>query len=223
MAYYNLEHKKFFVHIPKCAGQSVANFLMNLPDQHKYTPMYTGHTTADQCLKFLNETYPDVSFNGFAVMRNPYYRFVSAYNFTIWQGKMVMEGRHGKLMRTKEIDCNAWQLLGELDPYNFIVEWRNYINGSGKIDFLKEIPYAIPAFRSQTSYINADTTIFVVDQNINKIKKAYQHIVGAELPTILKINQTNLKLFRVEMLDAPTKDLIAEVYAEDFLKINVDA
>lgn len=211
------------MHIPKCGGQSVANFLLNLPNEHAYIGMNSGHKTADECEKLLEKLYPDVGFKGFAVMRNPYKRFVSAYNFSLWQGKMMMEKRSGKLIRSDRQDNLSWQILGKLDPYNFAKKYGDFLQGKGTIDFVEAIPFAVPAFNPQVTYINQTTELYNLDKNLNKIKKFYSELIGIKINPILKINQSNLTILKYENLDQPTKEMIYEVYYQDFLTSGTEA
>lgn len=68
--------KPLFIHIPKCAGISVKEFL----NKSYQVPIIDGHYTCSQMkakAKFINYEYDHI----FTVVRNPYSKLVSTYLF----------------------------------------------------------------------------------------------------------------------------------------------
>lgn len=221
MAYYNLKTQKYFVHIAKNAGQSVARLLEQLPGDLAFMPMQIGHAKWNEAEDYLANLYPGVKFTGFAVFRNPYDRFVTAYDFGLFQTKLLIEGKHGKLAGSSLDHKKSWHTIGSSSPRDLLYAWGQYRKGlPSDIDFRAELPWMIPTLKSQCSYIGEDTAIIYLERNINKIRKMFSSMTEEEIPRFPKVNQGRLSYLKHMGLDQETKELIREIYAEDFERGN---
>jgi len=83
------QHKLIFVHIPKTAGMSIAKSFGQKwsLDSHRLAPYYSNHKYSD--------------YQKFAIIRNPYSRLVSTYNYIkskpYYDGKRIC-GPQGRLL-----------------------------------------------------------------------------------------------------------------------------
>ncbi len=95
MPFVNHKNKFVFVHIPKCGGRSIKKvFDLKLHDHYGLSEL--GFKSTDYC--------PDLSVDGlfkFAFVRNPWDRFVSAYEY-LKRGGIPFYDRHKTIAIKKE-------------------------------------------------------------------------------------------------------------------------
>jgi Sulfotransferase family len=183
------EHRCIFVHIPKCAGVSVCTSLFgNLAGGHTTLRMYQ--------IVFSPREYTE--YFKFSIVRNPWDRLVSAYQF------LKNDGMND--------DDRTWaeqHLSGYPDFDTFVQGWLNETNVRKGIHFLPQSEF-ITNCRNQ-----ADLDFIGYFENLDS---DFAHIcarlgVTASLP---RLNNTRSrgKDFRTYYTDK-TRRIVAEVYAED--------
>lgn len=112
-------YKTVFIHNPKCAGTSIKSALMANPDGHwKYGDW---HYTITQ-LKKIPLTHND--YHKFAVVRNPYDRFVSAFTYNI-EKVCVPEDYHWVSYPLSYKVLSSYIIRGD--------RWSNRLSGSDLI------------------------------------------------------------------------------------------
>lgn len=211
MAYYNLRLKHYFVHIPKNGGKAVADFLTNLPDDFAFEPMFEGHLTAQEIETELNKKFPDVSWTGITTVRNPYTRYASAYDFSLYTAKLMIEGRHRKADKVVNDVEQSWIEIGKLTPHTMLEQWIN-----NREFFNTNLAYIMPALKQQSVFVLPTTVKFNVEA-LKHFKQYFENLTHMHLNNITVQNATPLPYAKLQGLRPETKQLINEYYADDFI------
>lgn len=213
MAYYNEKHGIYFIHIAKTGGKSVADFLLNLPGDNSFIPMSKGHLEANKIEEYLNQKFPNKTWTGITVLRNPFNRYISAYDFNFYTAKSIMENRYSKTQPIN--DKIMWLKFGVLTYDSLLNEWVNYQNKKSSTNFLKVLPFTISTLRKQSEYVLPSTIKFKLE-SINSLKIYFQNIIGEELLDIKIVNETKLHYAKLAKLNEDTLNLIKKYYNDDF-------
>jgi len=183
-----LERKKcIYIHIPKVAGTSIANTIFELP-------IYPGHYK----WWFYSTYFGKKQFNSmykFTVVRNPFDRLVSAFEYLskggnsprdkIFQEKFIPEGMSFQLFVEKLHANKEMQQWIHLQPqYHFIfdeyeekmvddiIKFENFRDGIqvilNRLNITKEMNHAKKSNRKAYSKYYDDKTIFLVAELYNK-------------------------------------------------------
>jgi Sulfotransferase family len=216
MAYYNLKLQHYFIHIPKNGGQAIANFLKNLPNEFAFVPMEHGHLMANEIEEELSNKFPGVSWTGFTTVRNPYTRYVSAYDFGFYTSKLMIEGRHRKAGNHVESIEQSWIEFGKLTPHTLLDEWIKFCEGSANVDFVKHLPYVIPGLKKQSDYVLPTTKTFHLESP-KYLRNYLQNLLQCELDSVTRINATPLPYAKLQGLKPETKALVESYYNDDFI------
>ena len=196
-------HKTIFIHIPKCAGQSVEETFLNDIGldwwQHRHLfgcfkkpstwsnnfPDRLAHLTAYEYfdLDFINkETF--CQFYKFSIVRDPFDRVVSAWKEL-----------------TKSIDSNKkdinFFILNTLPKY---ISEKNYF------------------FKSQKDYLLDPKTDKILVDNIFKIDEIKSNWEKVKIATGIKLDLTYRNKSKDIKIDVSEncKDLVKELYKEDY-------
>lgn len=120
--------KCIHVHIPKCAGTSIAYAFRGswLDPFDKINRIRQGHATAYEIKKYYANKEQWNNYFKFAIVRNPFERVASAYNFLIGESKSKFENRvwfRSFVTRTNQFK----KMLGEKNKadrksYHYIVK-----------------------------------------------------------------------------------------------------
>ena len=201
-----------FLHITKTGGQSISkaalkhNIKWGINDQQ-----FVGRFTAHNLLSNIDNAK---AYDWFTVVRNPYERLVSEYNFF-----HTAANPFDPIEATRK---NAIFIAG-YHPLQ-INEYKNF--GVNKflqqeislIDFHKERTRF--RFLQQSRYFEDGFNIHVIkfenlEEEFNELMLRY----GYEITLDEKINVSN-KIASIEDLSAETIKLINETYKEDFIRFN---
>lgn len=182
--------KSIFVHIPKCAGDSVSIAL--------FGNSAGGHATLSD---YVNIFEPErvASYFKFTIVRNPWDRLVSAFHF-LKKGGWNEADRlwfNAELGHFKDFDefvkgwvskDNIWKRWYLQPQYHFIVEGRRKID----IDFVGYLENIDEDFRYIAKRIGIDCQL----QHINKSKHDdYKNLYNEETKAIVaEVYETDIKL-----------------------------
>lgn len=190
------ENKVIFIHIPKAAGNGITMSLFGLPS--------AGHFTWE---KYAKNREKFMIYYKFSVVRDPYERFVSAFNY-------LKSGGIG------EIDDEfSEKYLAGLDLNEFV---RKLSVDSG---FRKDILFWIH-FRPQSDFIFDNNERLMVDdlyklEDMNVRFKELADKVGVGDVQFSRVNE-NASKFSTELSDY-AKEVVREIYSKDFRLLNYDA
>ena len=187
---YGFHQKKIiYIHIPKCGGISINKALYN-----NYGGM---HRTASDYL-FAFNYYKFNTFFKFTVVRNPYTRLFSAFNFLKKGGFNKNEAAWVNKNLSDYKDFEQFILGGGLKEEKII----NYYHFRKQVDFLKlPKPYKID-------------NIYKIE-NLEALKKDLAAI--GSYPNLRKLNQTFYDTEIRTILNKEIQNIIYEFYKEDFL------
>jgi hypothetical protein len=193
----SLAHKVIFIHIPKCAGQSIEEtFLNDLNlnwDDHRYLfgcfekpsswnkniPHRLAHLTAKEMLEF--NLLPEEIFNSFykfTIVRDPVDRLVSSWNYL-----------------NLEADFNDWVSSTVLLEYKS----KNYF------------------FKSQSEYLFDENNKLLVDDIVPfKSLGSPSHSFYNYLVNITSLSHRNISNKRTIDVSEATKRLIKDLYQKDY-------
>lgn len=192
MTDWNRRHRAFFVHIPKTAGTSLYDALGMSPLPYTHAPA-----------RVLQRLYPEEyrTFRTFSVIRDPFDRFVSTFEFL----------RSG--VTWPEQKAWAEQMIGTLSFRDFVLQLgrdRGYRNRVMSYNF----------FFSQHYFLSDRSGRIIVDELLR-----FEHLAEdfAALATTLGI-EGRLGHARASTrdqgtgryFDGDTRDIIAGLYARDF-------
>lgn len=181
------DRKAIFVHIPKCAGVAINRAL--------FGNLAGGHTTLDE---YLNAFEPRciAEYFKFTVVRNPWDRLVSAY-FFLQGGGMEQKDRTGF---KKEFDHR-------MEFKDFVKSWLNRTNIWRWHHFRPQYHYML----EKRGKVHLDYVAFL--ENMEADFAFIANRIGVDC--ILKKSNNADHASYVDYYDEQTRDLVAEVYAED--------
>tara|TARA_R110001583_G_scaffold105202_1_gene252647 strand:- start:13918 stop:14577 length:660 start_codon:yes stop_codon:yes gene_type:complete len=181
------DKKAIFVHVPKCAGVSIAKTLFGC--------LAGGHTTLDEYINVFEPKFI-TSYFKFTIVRNPWDRLVSAYFF-------LKKGGFGLKDKT-------W-FEQELSTYSsfddFVRNWVNKKNIQKWHHFRPQYHYIL----NRHNKIKLDFVGYLenIDEDFNTIKKQ----IGVNC-TLENSNKSQHNSY-INYYNDETKEIVKEVYAED--------
>lgn len=184
------DKKVIFVHIPKAAGTSVCKAVFNSSDSSHYTARCFR---SDNPKKFQ-------SYYKFTVVRNPYERFCSAYNY-------IQNG--GERLSAKDKHFRDTFLINYAD-----------INDFAENGLTKEEVGQRPHFDSQHEYVyDNDSSTLIVDY-VGRLENldAFSEHLSEKLNSTINVghqNKTNNNRNVIE-LSEKAKKFVYEYYRKDF-------
>ena len=219
------KHKTIFVHIPKAGGQSVETMFLNeyglnweerselllrKKEKHERGPQRLAHLRARD---YVDYGYIDKSiFNSFfkfSIVRDPYKRVFSLYNFL----------GYSKVISLKTFICEVLESNVKNDHYFFRSQYDYLYDSKGQllIDFvgkLESIELDIKEVIKNAGVKNLELP------HVNKSKGEWKRAIGllVKTPGLLKdisiLNQTK-KSFDLGLTDE-LKDMVYHIYSNDF-------
>ncbi|MBZ8133731.1 sulfotransferase family 2 domain-containing protein [Afifella sp. IM 167] len=179
-----------FIHIPKTGGTSIEKWLGRFGSPSLYNPKLGGDMP---CVPqhFHKDIYeymfsPDFFDYKFCVVRNPYNRMISAFNYRM---------KTRRLYKYSPFNLHQWCRL-EFLRYRT----SSYILGNH--------------LRPQSEYIYGDPEIFYFEEGLGKVKAKIEAMVGTEIEDDMKVYKKSVPT-ATGMSDS-TADLIYNFYKSDF-------
>jgi hypothetical protein len=129
----NDDLKIIFIHIPKSGGTSVRRLLENIPGTRRISGLYT-HCSALDIRDYIGEAVFESYFR-FSLVRHPYDRLTSFYNFALSRALERIEARkHGRSVKngiSEKTDIDTVREMTSVSPANWIteVEFNSHIFG----------------------------------------------------------------------------------------------
>ena len=191
------ENKPYlFIHIPKNAGTYIRKIMPGMNGGH-------DHASINEIKQKLPELYEN-NFT-FAILRNPWERCVSMYNFHVNTESMDIKGwGHYGMNILKKHNVESFDDFVEL-----LYKHRNKIRKLGEIVWEKQV-YFIQD-KNKNIIVNELIKIEELKDKIEKIKQRFN--IDIENPTS-KINVTNSGDYR-KYYTQRTKHLVSIIYKED--------
>ena len=219
----NHEYKYIFVHIPKTAGSSIRHILPE-SDEWKFPG---GHAPARTYYGFFLRNFPVNKvakvplglgkwneYTKFAFIRNPWARFVSAYNFLKNGGK---GNRESIVIKNEVIDKHP-----SIKHFicNEVVTDSDVLNGDEDL-IDGDICYRLYHFKSQYQMLNHVETNQLLIDNIYRFEELQQGIasmlkkIGLPVKALPHLKKsTDVKPY-TDYYDDETREIIAIKYKKD--------
>lgn len=200
------ETNSLFVHIPKAAGKSICSSLYGKP--------LGWHASIRHYEIIFSKQELDRMFT-FTIVRNPWDRLVSAYNFTRQGGFLDADGRSHSQRSTmaKQIsdfasfddfvknfdfidnvrNCDGKACLLFIPQWRFITGWDSKI----AVDFIGKLENLAEDFKHITSKIGTEATLKHVNKSRHKKDNDYRSYYSDESAEIV----ANLYKKDIELLD----------------------
>tara|TARA_S200000501_G_scaffold278970_1_gene262895 strand:- start:778 stop:1413 length:636 start_codon:yes stop_codon:yes gene_type:complete len=193
----NLKRAFYFIHIPKCAGTTIENLFEQIKFNTFLAPK--DYRAIRQCLKIppthfdislVENIFPLDKLYTFAIVRNPYDRLVSDYNWAI----------------TKPNNALFYQKMSfeEFCIHSF-VEYSK--DGNARDNHI----------RPQHHFISNNVNkVFKLEDGLDEeIGEVFEDI-GVQITKKIVLNKLNASTRPVFEINQTTKDLIYDFYKEDF-------
>jgi hypothetical protein len=187
-----------FIHIPKAGGTSIEDWLRQVCPLSFHNsrvghglPCVPQHFHAELLDYLFDESFIDYSF---AVVRNPYWRLLSEYNY-----RMSHRRRHQAVFPRPSFRRWVTSTLSRYARNQYV--YSNHI-------------------RPQVQFLFPDTEVFRLEDGLDVMKKRLAEVLGS-IPRS-EILQRNQSVPLVESIDKGTAAIIQDFYAEDFAKFGYD-
>ena len=198
-----LDNPHFFIHLPKCAGNSIKKYLKD----NNFPTIILGHSTFYPFYKFPYEVSKSNNPNAFCVVRNPFERIVSAYFFL----------RKGGMNFMDEKTYNKY--LSEYEDFQDFI-----LNGLGNNKNCKTLIEKVIHLIPQTNFlINKDGELCVAKKNLIHLEnfkkefETYLHSLGKEYKELPWENKScERRNYKDEYKNNEMIDIVSEVYDKDF-------
>ncbi len=186
----SFKHKLIFIHIPKNAGTSITNTL-NMLD--------AGHHTPEYYIK----NYPNEwkNYKKFAVVRNPWDRVVSNYEYAKLEESYWHSSKNNKPYG-KHVDYSLLQNKTFVDCVGILISNRSNLRHQG--------------WRNQSTYLKLNNS-FIDDIETVKFENLQEELknkinIDINIPTI---NSSNHNHYSSYYTDGSLSNGIRQVYIED--------
>lgn len=186
MPHINYENKYIFVHIPKCAGNTVKNVL-NIPGH--------DHSGIEACYKS--------DFFKFAFVRNPWDRFISAYLY-------LKSGGWRNMDSSQDWDRDYCQVV---NSYNSLKEFvREPHVWLGMIHFRPQFGFVVKDTKDSIDCLDFIGRVENLDNDLRYICSQ----INVPYNTLPHINKTkNRQRDYTKYYDDELRDIIAKIYSKD--------
>ena len=193
------KHKLFFIHIPRTAGTSIYEAL-DLDYCRHYTWQY----------HYINHSSVWYKYNKFSIVRNPYTRAVSTYNY-IKMDESYWHSVSGNAPDGKHIDYDFCTNHTFKETINEL--YSNFLDGSLSGDEWLRQTFFI--FHKDRLMVDDILKFENLPDNFYNLMNRYG-INGVELPTLNSSNTSNYMRY----YDKELKNKVYEIYKEDFNELN---
>lgn len=181
-----------FIHIPKAGGTSIEEWLrqsypLSFHNSHVAhgLPCVPQHFHAQLLAYLFDSAFFDYSF---AVVRNPYWRLLSEYNY-----RMSQRGRREKIFPMPSFGRWVTSTLRKYEKDNYL--FSNHI-------------------RPQNEFVFPQTEVFRLEEGLDALEARLAQVLGAPLPAA--IARSNRSSSVVDTIDARTAAMIYDFYVKDF-------
>jgi len=189
------ETKSIFVHIPKCAGVTIANSL--------YGKRWAGHLRVLHFQSAFTKSEFDSYFK-FAVVRNPWDRVYSAYRFL----------KDGGLTNSDKA-WTAENLVNYKDFGEFVKGWLTKASAETKAHFIPQHRF-ICAPGAEGHAMDFLGRYERLQEDFDRIKRRMYPGGEGEKIELGSLNRTSpSSISYVEAFTPETRDIVADVYAKD--------
>lgn len=192
-----------FVHIPKCAGTSIIEAMVNIDPSTKH-----GHNSWN-FYKNLNSTY------SFSIVRNPWDRVVSCYNYakmdsSYWHGTNKIYGEHPDYKLANSLSFK--DLIKLFYKNKFLLNYPAYRRTHFRHNWDRQVPYIY----------DYDLNLKVSDlYRFEDLDKVIPELCKRFNLDILHINKSNIdNVDYKSFYDEETKNMIYDIYREDIDVLN---
>lgn len=216
-----IDHKRkfIFLHIPKCAGTSIGNLIINEFKYNKkelplfkdfnyfYYDSYRIHY--DNLNKHILKNY-----FVFTIVRNPYNRFVSEYKYNEELDIDDFDYYCENFEKIWDKKYHKIEKLNDVPNKNYIEIANNFYNNIHRISQTNFLNGSYTDYLDKTKYINK---IIKFENLSNEIKFIYSKL-GIKNFKIEHHNSSNIKKFEHKKvnLSKKNKEIIYNIYKEDF-------
>ncbi|MFC1772629.1 sulfotransferase family 2 domain-containing protein [Pseudomonadota bacterium] len=188
------EHRCIFIHIPKCAGVSIAQSL--------FGNQGAGHYSASQYREFFGDATYDDYFT-FAFVRNPWDRLASAYHFLRRGGfndaDLRWASRHLQHYVSFDNFVKNWVTPEHVRSWVHFEPQCDYLckaDGTLDVDFIGRFERLEPDFQALCNKLGIDRALLSLNQGVH-VHPRYQ-----------------------TLYDDQSRDIVSEVYARDIELLN---
>lgn len=199
----NGKYKLGFVHIPKTSGTSLKNWFKRiLAERNDATCTQVGYHST------LPEMQLPQDYRSVAVIRNPWDRMVSFYEFTKFcEERNFGEQGGAKLIGepTKNMEFNEWMKYAHLYRYLYSVK-KNEVN--------ERFPFWFTPITPQTIWLPQDPDILIRFENLREGYMKLHEIMETNIP-IPHIFKTDKQGAYQDYYNDHSRELVAKYFALD--------
>lgn len=201
-----------FIHIPKTGGSSVESWMYQLPQTHGIDRQ-EKHCSIQRASEIWNE----LGFV-FAIVRNPFARYVSMYHFIGQRAKHRIERRSQGLKVKKGTDQDTDIRIVNLYDKGFDY-WMNCMYNRDR-EFI-DIPNGDwSRMDPQYNWINQPIDLVLRTENLNNGFKQIQDLFDCDID-LPHLNRSNHKHYR-DYYNSTTKNIVEEISGIDLEKFNYE-
>lgn len=201
------KEKYIYTHVPKCAGNSIKDFL-NI-DGHSHRPLS-------------KEIGQHHDYFSFSFVRNPWDRLVSAYNYLKKGGiNYTSKNKQNKSNKFYKFMCELDGLVAqEINKYNDFEDflYGDFFKKQSSLYFSKKMCLH---FLPQTFFIDTDIDFIGKVESINEDMKYVAKKIGRETKPIKNLNKIDRPDYK-QFYNLDTIDFVANIYLDDILKFNYE-
>ena len=243
-------YKLIFTHIPKTAGSSVTNIIKRAPGKNSNKPENSSnnnyrrrHDLTIEDYKNLTDTEIFDEYFKFSIVRNPWDRFASVYNFfMIILGKdqhfrnfgweriknpipehtftRLRRGHLPPIERRRLLDKSNYKLLSFEE---FVYKFKDTFidkNQEYKANFKEDSPNIVPIWaKTQIEYLSIDGKIIMDDfckfENLQEDIERICKKINLPYPSTFPHIRKNEHLHYTELYDEKTKKIVGDIYGEE--------
>lgn len=221
-------HKVVFVHVPKVAGQSIEHMfleqleldwehrdslLLRKKEAHEKGPERLAHLTAQQYVGLgYIEKEKFESYFKFSFVREPYKRVFSFYNF-LGYSRVISLRTFIKKVLPEKLKQKDFFFLSQYD-YLYSDEGKLLVDYVGRLENIKE------DIQQVITQVNLERASL---PHVNKSKGEWRRAIRILLnnPTLVaRLNFGNHRKSFDQQFDQELKQLVSEMYAQDFEAFN---
>lgn len=238
------KYKCIFIHIPKCAGTSIEEAFgidtkNNLSKSNKMlfgwdskNKLYLQHATPKQLLdkKILDLSIWN-SYYKFIIVRNPYYRSVSSYNWLYNQGYkdsfynyLTKKGKFEKILNNKNViiyrgdhlipQKEYFFLNSQMIDYDSIIKFEDIEKGLEKV--IRDLNLNKDFFSKKKNY--AKRKVNYSNYYTPKIKRLFDQLYENDIKFLGYLTEINYNFFKSNWFFINLKIDEIKIYLKNLLK-----